>query len=600
MRLNLGIRARLLSSFSVLVLLCVALGAVAMVGLGAMNTRTRELYLQITVPVEKLLGIQGRYLAIGIAARDIIEAPPGPASDALADAMRAKATEVKALAGEFEEAFVSEAMRRPLNDFRLVFADYMTGLRRVQDFARTGKKAEARRFLADDLGPVAVQLGADIEALAVAEKKEGELRDAMNEATFRSTVFLTVGLAGVSALIALVVGLVMSGSISRTLGAATSLAIAIAGGDLSSSIDPRSRKRSDEIGRLAHSLEDMKSDLAASVGQIRSQVEAIRDHGASLSATMSQTATASARIGESVGVAEGRAVSQGESVAEVAATAIRILSAIEGLDAEIALQDTRVHSSSSSIGEMKASIQAVGGSVGALELSFARLMEASGAGRERIEAVGGLVRSIHAQSESLLDANTAISTLSGQTDLLAMNAAIEAAHAGEYGKGFAVVADEIRKLAEMSAAQAREISRDIASMRSMIEEVVESSLSAEGAFETILGLIGEMGELERAVRGAMTDQDERTRRVVEELAGMEEISARVRAGSGSMRRDGLLIEEEMRSLEAASKAFAAEMSGIGHGTREIDAAVSHVSTMSAKNRELADAVASQVERFKIA
>jgi methyl-accepting chemotaxis protein len=597
--LSLGIRARLLLSFSVLVLLCASLGVIAIMGLGSMNTRTRELYRQITVPVQKLLDIQGGYLAIAITARDLVEADPGPSADALADTMRKKADAVKALAGEFEDAFVSEAMRKPLNDFRLGFADYLTGLHKVQDFARRGLKDDARRCLRIELGPIADKLGGDIAVLAEAERKEGELRDAMNQRTFKATALLTLGLAGGSAFIALLIGLIMSGSIARTLGSATSFAIAIAGGNLDASIDSRSRRRGDEIGRLARSLEEMKRDLAESVGGIRVKAEAIRDHGESLSTMMAKTASASALIGESVTAAERRAVSQGASVTEVAAISVRILDEIERLDSKISEQDGRLHASSSSIDEMKGSIKAVGGSVEALELAFGRLQEASGEGQTRIAAVGGLVRSIHAQSESLLAANTAIATLSGQTDLLAMNAAIEAAHAGEYGKGFAVVADEIGKLAELSGAQAQEISRDIDSMRGMIEEVVKSSLTAEGAFETILGLMGDMGSLERAVREAMIAQDERTQRVIDELAGMEEISARVREGSESMRRDGLLIGEEMKNLEASSASFASEMAEIGKGTRDIDAAVSQVSAMSAENRELGNDVASQVERFRI-
>ena len=144
-----------------------------------------------------------------------------------------------------------------------------------------------------------------------------------------------------------------------------------------------------------------------------------------------------------------------------------------------------VTQASSAVEEMIGNIQSVNASVDKMASSFAQLEQQSREGQQKQAAVNEKILQIEEKSKTLQEANQAIASIASQTNLLAMNAAIEAAHAGEAGKGFAVVADEIRKLSETSTAQSKTIGEQLKSIQTSIIEVVTGSQESSKAFTSV-------------------------------------------------------------------------------------------------------------------
>jgi methyl-accepting chemotaxis protein len=139
---------------------------------------------------------------------------------------------------------------------------------------------------------------------------------------------------------------------------------------------------------------------------------------------------------------------------------------------------------------------------------FESLLTASNAGRDSMQNVIELVKDVSSQSVRLLETNEIIDSIASQTNLLAMNAAIEAAHAGDAGKGFSVVSDEIRKLAESSSEQSKVIEEELKKAVATIETIVGASALADEAFSSVATQIRQANGLIQEIRMAMKEQTE--------------------------------------------------------------------------------------------
>ena len=367
-------------------------------------------------------------------------------------------------------------------------------------------------------------------------------------------------------------------------------------GDLTLRLESRSK---DEIGDLSRYFNLTIEKIRLSMIQIHGQSDALKESGVSLATNMAETAAAINQITANISSIQNQTVNQSASVTETSATIEQVSKGIERLNELITDQSANITQSSSAIEEMMANIHSVTMSLVKNEANISRLTESSQNGKTQVEKIASAITEVAKDSQSLLEVSSLIQGIASQTNLLAMNAAIEAAHAGEFGKGFAVVADEVRKLAETSSTQTKTITAMLKKITASIQEITAYSENVVSTFMLIEDEVETVGTHEATILNAMKEQNEGGRQILESISALNTITQNVHQNSEEMLTGSQQVLEETKNMNHITQEITNGMNEMASGSKQISVAVEQVNQLSVENTHSIENLVKEVQKFKV-
>ena len=354
-----------------------------------------------------------------------------------------------------------------------------------------------------------------------------------------------------------------------------------------------------EIGLLSNDLNSFKDETHALLTDIKKSVEISLNTAENVNSSMTKTSKSVEEIIKNINTVKERAGFQSESVLKSDETIQNMLSKISELNENASLQVDCVSNSSSAVEEMVANIRSVTQILESNSKTVESLGAESETGRKKIKESTELAANILDKSKGLVEASAIVQSIASQTNLLAMNAAIEAAHAGEAGKGFAVVADEIRKLAEQSNTQGKNIGNQLSELQNIIQGVSDNTKAVQNQFEVIFDLTNQVQQQESVIRNAMDEQNAGNVQVLQSINEIRSSADVVKENSEVLLKGGRQIGEEMKNLENVTQEITDSMNKMAEDSVEITQTVEQCHNLSNENQDNLEELSSNVGMFKI-
>ena len=422
--------------------------------------------------------------------------------------------------------------------------------------------------------------------------KKAELFTSINK-----IVYILFGVTIITLILAILISLGISSRLVKPIAVVDDSINQIASGnaDLTKRIEVNSN---DEVGNLGNGFNRFIEKLQTIISQIQTSkgelggiekelANSVQDASSSITQILSNIEGISVQIGN-----------QSSAVAQTSSAVTEIAENINSLENMIQNQADGVASASTAVEEMIGNIGSVNTSVEKLAESFGKLQTSSTEGIEQQMLVDQQISEVSVQSKTLQDANLAIANIASQTNLLAMNAAIEAAHAGEAGKGFAVVADEIRKLSETSTVQSKRIGAELNLIVQTINKVVEASTKSKESFDLVSSLISDTDELVRTIRAAMEEQQEGSKQILESLQLMNNSTLEVKTAGQEMKTGNEMILSEIQNLQNTTLVIKESMTEMSAGAEDMNRTGAALSDITSKVRYSIQKIGAEIDQFK--
>lgn len=356
----------------------------------------------------------------------------------------------------------------------------------------------------------------------------------------------------------------------------------------------------DEIGVITGFLNNTVEKIRSSISKICDSTVVMEKTAMTLSENSTQTVGVLKQVAGNIDEVKEKLESHNDSVVHTVSTVAEMISGIENVSTSIKTQTERVESTNNFIADMVLGIREVTNSAQKNIEAVKGFDQDMGKGKELVEKTVELANVMQEQSEGLLDAITVIQNTSSQTNLLAMNTAIEAAHAGEAGKGFAVVADEIRKLAEASAEQGANIVKVLQDLKEKIEYLNNIGPEMEISFDKIGKMMNFVYMQESSVIETMKEQYNKSEECLKAMNHINEVGSEMNIGSTEMLNEAYIVQKELKVLsELASNIMRAVQDVFSNVMAINDRGMKEVDFIVQSNKENIKKVTQELGQFKV-
>ncbi len=358
-------------------------------------------------------------------------------------------------------------------------------------------------------------------------------------------------------------------------------------------------KSHDEIGDVAEGFNAFSETLQNIIASMQQSKKSLTSAGDLLKTGTTETAAAIVEISGHIEGLKGNLSTQTDSVDQTTGRINEIIGNIQALEGLVKEQSRVVQEASSAVEQMIGNINEVDHSVDKMAASFGILAQDAEKGAETQTQLQKQITEIETQSKLLNDANVVIANIASQTNLLAMNAAIEAAHAGESGKGFAVVADEIRKLAEQSNTQGKAINDNLKSLSESINLITSTITEVQKKFDAIYDISQTVRTQENTVKNAMDEQSAGNKQILEAMHNINDTSLTVKDSAKEMLEGANQVANAMSSLSEITSRIGESMILMTESVEGITTAMKVVADSSDKNMADITKLDEEIGTFKL-